>query len=501
MNDGLTGMAGSLMQSGRNRRRRSHSTKAQEFDERDRALSRLPLNDLGNAERLMHRFGGQVAHTKEHGWIAWDGRRWNVDDGEVIARKLAQRTAAHLKREAAAYQADPNADRDRIDAFRRFVLASGNSNRIGGMLREAEPDARCELASLDARADLLTVANGTLDLAAEGELKLLPFDPAHRITRIAPTDFAGLDILATHFQAFLAECLPDAEERLFLQRWCGYCLTSHIGEQVLMCLYGLGANGKSTFLEIVRRVLGAWAMTLKFQSIMPDARSGGSAPTPDLARLPGARLVTAAEPNSQAILDEGLIKQQTGGEPILARRLNREFFEFRPTHKLILSFNNKPHVRAVDEGTWRRILMLHWRVQIPLSRRDPRLAETIVVEESSGVLAWMLVGHAMWREEGLNPPATVLEATREYRRENDPLGDWIECHLRSAPNAREPAGRLYEHYKQWTEQNAREAVSANRFGRLMTAKGYRKLKSDGTNRYLDVVLEDVRPNDASDPSR
>ena len=343
-------------------------------------LAQLPCNDIGNAERLRRRHGRDLIFVRTVGWLAWDGKRWSVENGEAAARAWAHATARSIWAESNALKA-AGATKKRLDRFRSHAIRSGNSGSIGGMLREVEPYLSVSTDDLDAVPMLLNVNNGTIDLRT-GELR--SHRREDRITRLAPVDFElGADCPV--FLGFLDEIQPDRERQEFMQRFFGYCATADISEQVVLCLWGRGSNGKSTLMSVVGHILGDYHMVLPVQSILHSNVGRGSEPSPELARLPGARLVTTAEPDAGARLSESTIKTVTGGEKLAVRHLRRDMFEFRPQFKTVISFNNFPRVRGQDEGTWRRLLVLPFEAVFNRDARDPHLVETLK-EEARGIL-------------------------------------------------------------------------------------------------------------------
>ncbi len=136
-------------------------------------------------------------------------------------------------------------------------------------------------------------------------------------------------------------------------------------------LWGKGSNGKSTLLSCLGHVFGDLHEPLPFASFVKDDRRRGSEATPDLALLPGARLVTASEPETGARLSESMIKWMTGGERMKVRHLNRGFFDFQPQFKVTLAFNNKPSVRGQDKGIWRRLLLVPFTEEIGKAQVAP----------------------------------------------------------------------------------------------------------------------------------
>ena len=502
-------------------------------DDLDLRLALLPRNDIGNAGRLMARFGPDLLHVPDVGWHAWTETHWDCEDGERQAHLRAQDTVAAIKDEAVAvekhgpFDDPPEAEAEAKEFHKQWdkfvegrfawAVASGNSGRVSAMLREAAPNISLRLEGLDADPFLLNVANGTLALRAaaaggpqggddgadsggaggEGDFALLPHSRGHHITKISPARFAPEATAAT-FRHFLDQVLPDREVQTFLQRWFGYCLTGDTSEQCLVLFHGTGANGKSTLVDTVKWILGDYAMTLPFASLLHDDRRRGSEPTPDLARLPGARLVSAAEPEIGQRFSESLIKTLTGGEAITARHLQQDFFEFTPTFKLVLSFNTKPSVRGQDEGIWRRLLMVPFDVTVPKAQRDRDLPAKLRAE-ASGILNWMLDGLRLWLEGGLQIPEAVRAATAAYKTESDPLGQFLEMATLRKAGAHVQAKQFYTAYTHWCRENAVEPLSMTAVGRKLGDRGIEKERV-GVVFYKDLeLLEEFKPSSEPPP--
>jgi putative DNA primase/helicase len=472
----------------------------------DLELSFQPRSDLGNARRLIARFGADLMYVDRVGWFAWDDRRWSAEIGAFEAQKRAQQTGELIFGEARAMDEagprDGETDKQfdgRVTAHRKFAVSCGNSGKIDGMLKQAQPHLLVPADRLDAHDYVINLANVALDLGRPDfspdsaddeaprtpELRELAHDRTLRATRITEAVYDA-DADCPRFRHFLGQIAPDAGVRAFLQRWFGYCLTGDTSEQSLMCCYGTGSNGKSTLLETMAHVLGDYAVTVPIATFLQDDRKSGGQATPDIARLPGARLVLASEPETGARLSESTVKTITGGERVTARKLFQEQFEFEPKFKLVISFNAKPSVRGQDEGIWRRILLVPFKVHIPRSQRDPHLKARLLAERS-GILNWMLDGYRLWREEGLQPPAEVVAATQAYRAESDPIGQFLDQRVLPREGGVISAATLYESYETWASDNGYEAVSKTLFGRRMSDKGYEKDKQGGFIVYLGIV--------------
>ena len=258
------------------------------------------------------------------------------------------------------------------------------------------------------------------------------------------------------------------------------------GEQVLFLLYGTGANGKSTFLETVRAVVGDYFLQADFTSFA--ARPASDAPRNDLARLAGARMVAAVEADAGQSLAEATVKQVTGGDTITARMLYGEFFDFRPSFKLWLAANHKPNIRGGDVGMWRRIRLIPFVVTIPEHERDPDLLEALRAE-LSGILNWAVEGCLEWQRAGLGVPAEVRDATASYREEMDVLGDFVGARCFLGRDERVTAKELYDAYVAWCCENGDAVLSTKGLGRRLREKGLQAMKAaKGTRCWQGIRL-------------
>jgi len=419
------------------------------------------LTDLGNARRLVHRHGRNLRYCwLWRKWLVWDGKRWVKDDtGEVY--RLAKETVSSIYQEAAAA---PN------DEARKELGKHATRSEAGARIKEMVDLARSDVPvmpdELDASPDLLNTESGTIDLRT-GELR------EHRredlITKIAPTTYRP-DAAAPTWEAFLERVLPGEDLRAFVQRAVGYSATGDTSEQCMFINHGGGANGKSTFQEAIAAALGDYAMRAPTEMLL--AKRSDGVPN-DVARLKGARFVSASETEEGRRLAESRIKDLTGQDTITARFMKAEWFDFAPTHKLWLSTNHKPEIRGTDAAIWRRIRLVPWAVTIPPAEQDKKLPIALR-HELAGILAWVVRGCLQWRREGLQAPDEVRKATGEYRAEMDVLaGFLVECCELDAGHW-EYAKDLYECYKRWCDENGERPEPQRKFGGRLGERGFQR---------------------------
>jgi putative DNA primase/helicase len=429
------------------------------------------LTDLGNAERLVHRHGHDLRYCWTWGkWLVWDGKRWKKDDsGEVF--RFAKETVASIYGEA---EAAP--DQERRKALAGHAMRSEAGARIKEMVDLARSDVPVLPEDLDASPDLLNTLNGTVDLRT-GELR--EHCREDLTTKIAPVEFDP-DAEAPTWAAFLERVLPAEELRGFVERAAGYSATGDTSEQCMFINHGTGANGKSTFQEALSAALGDYAMRAPTEMLL--ARRPGSVPN-DVARLKGARFVTAAETEEGRRLAESLVKDLTGQDTITARFMRAEWFDFRPTHKLWLSTNHKPEIRGTDVAIWRRIRLVPWSVVIPPKEQDKKLPEKLRAE-LPGILAWIVRGCLEWRRDGLRPPDQVRRATVEYRTEMDVLAAFLADCCQQGQGVSAFASDLWNAWRRWCQETGESEGTQKRFGGRLAERGFLNHRDSKTGRKV-----------------
>lgn len=477
----------------------------------DLKLSFLGTNDKENAKRLIARFGRDIIYVNRLGWHVWDGVRWvGGDDGEDGARRLAQMVSDGIFKEAKALEMAIAADSriaspDRINILLAHANTSGNTNRITAMLNEARPFLSKKIGRLDRHEDLVPCLNGTLVLG-----KKTTFRENRRedlMTKCVAINYTP-GAAAPTFQNFLEVIQPIEEDRKFLQRVFGYTLTGFTREDKFIMLFGLGRNGKTTLAQIMRFVFGDFGAGLPVAALLRPSgpeRKGGEA-SPELARLPGVRFVTADEPPENGRLDEGKIKKLTGGDSIETRALFKDIFEYHPAFKIFLLANYKPSIYGVDEGIWRRMLVVPFKVRVPDEKIDRDLDKKLRAE-SEGILNWIIEGAEAWFDQGLNPPLSSTSASEEYRADENPVGRFIDacCDPLVKPGGDytiNPAtGKPYEttfkalrdSYEAHCEEVGIDPISPKAFGSKLAGMGYEKRSSNGIVYYKDIWLRTADP--------
>lgn len=379
----------------------------------------VQFNDNFNAKFFASYYVDKIVWCKDlNGWMIYNGKYWEKDSNDSIGQYAINIINILHK--------------DFIDngynkyKFTAWIKRLGNTHAWKSMLEASKLYLGKSPGDFDKQSTLFNCNTGIVDLNTNNGF--IKSDYSQYITKIGNVEYRLFDE-APLWNKFLQEIFLEDQEIIdFMQRVCGYCLTALTNEQCMFILYGSGGNGKSKFIETIAHIMGDYAKNCPSSTFIQKQNPG--IPN-DIARLKGARLVMANETNQNVTIDEELIKQLTGNKVITARFLNREFFDFEPTFKIFLSTNHKPNIRGTDQGIWRKIHMIPFNLNLKEKDMDRQLGEKLL-EESSGILNWMIKGYYNYCSLGLQVPEKIINATQLYREEEDDLGQFIkeECIVR-----------------------------------------------------------------------
>lgn len=448
------------------------------------------LTDLGNAERFARQHGDDVRYCYAWGsWLVWDGTRWATDEmGEVERR--AKRTVRSIYTEAS--EADNSGEAREIA---KWAEESEKRNSINAMiaLARSEQPIPVSVSSLDSEAWLLNCENGTINLN-DGTLRKQR--QSDFITKRCPVEYPTDEIgEPAVWLNFLDRIFASNSELIeFVQRLMGMSLVGEVREHILPIFWGAGANGKSTLVETWCGMLGK-DYSMKAPSGFLMQKNRNDHPT-ELADLHGKRLVSAIETAESGRLSEALVKELTGGDTIRARRMREDFWEFQPSHTVVLATNHKPTIRGTDFGIWRRVCLVPFIVTIPDDEKDETLKNKLQ-KEWPQILRWSVLGCIEWQRGGLRPPEMVQMATQEYRGSSDLLADFLDEQCLIGDAYRIKASLLYHNYRKWAEAGGEFVESQRKFGERMSEKGFQRHKSNSVNWWLGVT---DRPNGEDIPN-
>lgn len=463
-------------------------------------LPEFPLNDLGNALRLVHVFGQEIRYCHTWGeWLVWSGTHWQRDQvsqmmllaEQAIATTCDEQLGVLKERVEDARAAYKKADDDQkakhlpvLERAEKAVKAMAEWKKKSLSRRPLEnciemAKARTEIAvvldQLDQHKYLFSVANGIIDLRTAA---LTEHNRDLLVTRHCPIAY---DPTATDERwAGLLEHLTqgDGELLAWLQRSIGVSMTSDVRDQKIFVLSGPGGTGKSTFIDGVCRVLGSYSKKVPFDLFLAKNSDRKPWVIADCAKV---RLVLSEESDEGARIASSMLKELSGGTVISVEPKNRQPFEYRPGFKIWLVTNNLPHLSDTDSGMWRRLQVARFD-KIP-GKSDPTLKPHIEESETAGraILAWMVQGAAAWWTAGGVGSCAHVEANgRAYRDEQNPILPFLEAKIFFSQEEADILTNedLWSVYRQWSLDNGvKHLVSHKSMHKRLVEMGFTQTRA------------------------
>lgn len=445
-------------------------------------------------------------------WFAWNQTHWRLDELNEICADVELALVQCIQDEicllASEQAGKDEAEVNKLTAIiknayrciKHLRSVRGRNNAL--TMAQACPNSLAVSANhLDLRPTLLACKNAVIDLEA-GRAKEIRQDDY--LTMASPVEWRGIDAPASVFDAFLHEIYNGDEELVeYIQRMFGYAASGLCVEQFFPIFWGKGRNGKGTLINIIRYVMGPMAAAVQSEMFLEQFGKRSSAgPSGDIKALKGLRMAFGSELDVGKRLSQARIKWLTGDDELVARApYDKLETRWKPTHTLFLLTNPKPNIVGGDYGFAKRLHFIPHQLSFvydeptkPFERRAIKgLADIIIKEEASGVLAWLVRGFQDWMKKGgLCPPEIVTSATQDYLLSEDLIGQFIEDCIIEDPTAWELAINVYNAFVGWHVKNGgdeKHVMSQHIFGKIFSDRYERK--KVGLYRYIGVRLRPV----------
>lgn len=446
-------------------------------------------NDTGNARRFCALYGGDIRYrVKRDQWLVWGDEGWRVDETGAMQR-LAVDTIERIKAESAATTGDRKQD------LAEWAILSGNMPRRNALIEAVKHVRGISVVEdeIDQKHALLKLKNATINLETG---IAYPHERDDLLVKRTPIVYAE-DADCPEWHAFLARIIPSQAVRDFLQRAVGYSLTGYTREHLFFLLYGIGANGKSTFLKVITGLLGECAVATQMATLTTKIKAGGH--SDEIASMSGARIVTVSEAPESVKWNAGIVKQLVSEDMVRASFKGEQGFDYTPTHKLWLALNHRPDSGDDSDGFWRRMSNIPFDVQIPEGERDAKLIDRLL-EELPGILNWAIEGAVLYHREGrLIQPEEVTRETKNYRLDSDKVARWLEyCTIPNPTNADTEYSRtLYQSFSNWLRMSGEKDESERWFSQRLQAKGYKSAKDRNGMLWSGIRLTEMQQDIAN----
>jgi putative DNA primase/helicase len=455
----------------------------------DPILLEWPVHDHGNASVVHALYADGFAYCTALGWLANTGTHYDTENAERLVNRAITETL--IRRRIAAVAAA------REDVVKGTSPSSARKNAVKDMFKDL---VIVKVSDLDNDPNVLNCINGVIDLRTG---QLVAHDPSNRFTYCVPTAYTPA-ATSELWRQFLAESVGDYDEIAdWLQMAVGYSISGLTQEEILYYIEGPTRSGKGTFEHAKLTMLGApLARGVDFHTF--TSRRDGDSQNFDLAPLRAARLISASESGRYSSLNEAVVKNITGNDPITAAFKYRDQFTYSPQFKIWLSSNYPIRGDVDDDAFWGRVCVIRFP-HSHLGNEDKTLKWRMADPENlRGILAWAVEGARRWyaAPQGLTIPKAVRVATQKARDELDHVQQWIEECTNPNIGGGEANAVLYKSYASWCETNGHTPKKANTFGRSLELKGYEgchvKMAGNSVRGHRSLTVVGSTPKEAHD---
>ena len=473
------------------------------------------FSDVGEARTFVEQYADEVAFTVATDYLRYNGTYWEESEHAVTLAMMehtdvqlaeaekqveaALQTLEHLGIPREAAKTGGKKFRDSLDeaqtaayqqyqyysTFQAFVMKYRNVRNMTNALDAAKPIVLHNPEALDSNPMLLNTPGGTYYLP-EGLNGWKPTDPVDlltKVTAVVPSD-TGKDLWEDALQLFFCgdQSLID-----YVQMICGLCIVGKVYLEAMIIAYGDGRNGKSTFWNVIYKVLGSYSGNISADALTVNCKRNVK---PEMAELKGKRMIIAAELQEGMRLNTSVVKQLCSTDPIFAEKKFKAPFHFEPSHTLVLYTNHLPKVGASDDGTWRRLIVIPFHAKIQGSKDIKNYTQHLVDNAGGAVLSWLIEGarKVIAANYQITRPQCVLDAIGSYREGNDWLGNFInECCIVNK-SYQEKSGELYNNYREYCIENGEYIRSTSDFYAALEQAGYKRKKMRDGKYIIGIQL-------------
>lgn len=386
----------------------------------------------------------------------------------------AKHSAKKALQEFTPEQADVYQEYTAALSFHKFVMKRRESRQITAALKEAQPMLEISVQEIDNQPYLLNTPSATYDIrkGLNGRKEHNSEDFLTKCTAFDPDD-SGKDLWSDTLDKIFC---GDKELMEYVQLICGMAAYGKVYVEALIIAHGDGRNGKSTFWNVISRVLGTYGGNLSADSLTVGCRRNVK---PELAEAKGKRLLIAAELEEGTRLNTANVKQLCSTDDIYAEKKFKDPFSYTPTHTLVLYTNHLPKVGACDAGTWRRLIVIPFKAVIEGAGDIKNYADYLYENAGGAVLSWIIEGARKVYSQGfkIDMPESVKSAIQGYREDNDWLSEYLTECCEVGDGLLQKSGELYSNYRGYCLHNNLYARSTTDFYSALENAGFERSRN------------------------
>lgn len=468
-------------------------------------LEPLDYSDVGQATVLAREYEKQLKYSPSTDFLVYNGSYWEesrskaqaisqelttkqLEEAEIGIKKLTDlmlkngawdilvsvgpKKAVDLfdeeqKRVFKEYEA--------VTAYRKYAIKRRDSKYIYASLKEVSPMVEIKQDRLDNDEFLLNTPTATYDLrfGVDKKHEHSAEDYITKQTTIDPSN-VGEDIWKDALNTFFCD---DKDLIEYVQEVAGLAAIGKVHLEGLIIAYGGGRNGKSTFWNTISKILGTYSGNMSADTLTVGCKRNVK---PEMAEIKGKRLVIAAELEEGMRFNTSNIKQLCSTDEIYAEKKYKEPFKFEPTHTLVLYTNHLPKVGAIDEGTWRRLIVIPFNAKIEGSSDIKNYADYLYENSGGAILKWIMEGAKRVIDNGyhLTQPSVVKDAIKKYKENNDWFSQFLDECCEVGDSFSEKSGDVYSAYRDYCMRVGDYIRSTTDFYTALESAGFKRKRTN-----------------------
>lgn len=460
------------------------------------------FSDVGQAIILAREYGDKLRYSPATDFLVYNGCFWEESqpNAQAIAQELTARQLEEAEIEMQKMVAEMNKNGawaliaamgpkkasvqfnkeqarsfekyEQAEVYRKYAIKRRDTKYISAALKEVRPMVQIEQSKLDADEFMLNTPNKTVNLVTGECLDHKAEDYITKQTTVSPSE-EGKDIWLDALNTFFVD---DSELISYVQKIVGLASIGKVYVEALIIAYGEGRNGKSTFWNVVSKVLGTYSGNMSADMLTVGCRRNVK---PELAEAKGKRLLIAAELEEGMRMNTSNVKQLCSTDEIFAEKKFKSPFSYVPSHTLVLYTNHLPRVGAVDKGTWRRLIVIPFDAKIEGQNDIKNYTEYLFENAGGAILSWIIEGakQVIKDEYHIDAPKRVQDAIAAYKENNDWMKHFLDecCEIDSTFT--EKSGELYTAYRSYCLRTGEFTRSAGDFYSVLEIENFQKKKT------------------------
>lgn len=460
------------------------------------------FSDVGQAIILAREYGDKLRYSPATDFLVYNGCFWEESqpNAQAIAQELTARQLEEAEIEMQKMVAEMNKNGawaliaamgpkkasvqfnkeqarsfekyEQAEGYRKYAIKRRDTKYISAALKEVRPMVQVEQSMLDADEFMLNTPYETINLVTGECLDHKAEDYITKQTTVSPSE-EGKDIWLDALNTFFVD---DIELISYVQKIVGLASIGKVYVEALIIAYGEGRNGKSTFWNVVSKVLGTYSGNMSADMLTVGCRRNVK---PELAEAKGKRLLIAAELEEGMRMNTSNVKQLCSTDEIFAEKKFKSPFSYVPSHTLVLYTNHLPRVGAVDKGTWRRLIVIPFDAKIEGQNDIKNYTEYLFENAGGAILSWIIEGakQVIKDEYHIDAPKRVQDAIAAYKENNDWMKHFLDecCEIDSTFT--EKSGELYTAYRAYCLRTGEFTRSAGDFYSVLEIENFQKKKT------------------------